>query len=195
MAALGSPKEEREQKAVDLVQRIQAGDVDAEGELFREYHRGVLIILQQRTRDSALAEDLAQDTILTVLKRLRDVGIDDPRYLNRFIQQTAKYLHISWLRKSVNQTEYRESVDEDVSDEWSPENEIEREELRSLIRELLEQVTVERDREILIRYYVRDQEKAAICDALGLTSDHFDKVINRARTRFGQRVHRNLTDD
>lgn len=178
--------------AAALVGRIRNGDSHAEGELFRRYYRGVVFILRQRTRDHALAEDLAQDTLLTVLNRLRGEGIQQPEMLNRFIQRTAKFIYIGWMRKRDNQTEYREYVDDALTDELSLEGQIEREETRLLIRELIESIKVPRDREILFRYYVRDQEKAAICDALELSDQHFDTVINRARNRFRQLAARRL---
>ena len=51
-------------------------------------------------------------------------------------------------------------------------------------REMLSEIRIERDREILTRYYVADQDKKTICDALQLQPDQFDKLISRARKRF-----------
>jgi RNA polymerase sigma-70 factor (ECF subfamily) len=43
---------------------------------------------------------------------------------------------------------------------------------------------VERDRELLIRFYVYDQDKQEICRELGLNSLHFNRVLFRAKNRF-----------
>ena len=43
---------------------------------------------------------------------------------------------------------------------------------------------VKRDREILTRFYVEDQDKDEICTALNLDSLHFNRVLFRARKRF-----------
>jgi DNA-directed RNA polymerase specialized sigma24 family protein len=43
---------------------------------------------------------------------------------------------------------------------------------------------VERDRELLIRFYVHDQDKQKICRELGLKSLHFNRVLFRAKNRF-----------
>ena len=40
-----------------------------------------------------------------------------------------------------------------------------------------------RDRDVLDRFYLRDQDKARICKELGLTPANFDRVISRARIR------------
>jgi len=39
----------------------------------------------------------------------------------------------------------------------------------------------ERDRDILQRHYLGDEDKGLICEALELTSAHFDRVLCRAR--------------
>ena len=40
-----------------------------------------------------------------------------------------------------------------------------------------------RDREILVRLYLQEEEKDTICRDLGLEAEHFDKVLHRARGR------------
>lgn len=178
--------------SVDLAERIVSGDRDAETELFQRYYRRVRFVLARRSQDFALAEDLAQETLLTVLNRLREGTIDEPEYLNRFIQQTAKYVYIAWTRKRSNQTEFRESVD-DSPDESAVDSAYEREETRRIVREMINSITVPRDKDLLYRYYVHDQDKAVICDELSLSTEHFDRVISRARSRFREMARARLS--
>ena len=49
---------------------------------------------------------------------------------------------------------------------------------------LLNELNVERDRELLTRYFVYDQEKDLICRELNLDSLHFNRVLFRAKGRF-----------
>lgn len=169
-----------------LVSEIGTGNPRAEEIFYRRYHKGLVIMLEARTRDRSRAEDLAQDALLTVLTRLRGKGIDHPERLNSFVHQTAKYQFIGWLRKSVNKTELMPSVDDHAEEKVSVEDEIDKDNLRSNVRQLIGELKVVRDREILYRFYVRDQAKLVICEALDLTPAHFDRVINRARNRFKQ---------
>jgi RNA polymerase sigma-70 factor (ECF subfamily) len=42
----------------------------------------------------------------------------------------------------------------------------------------------ERDRTVLSRFYIADDDKDRICEELGLSSLHFNQVLFRARERF-----------
>ncbi|MDA0977384.1 MAG: sigma-70 family RNA polymerase sigma factor [Proteobacteria bacterium] len=133
----------------NLVRRIRAGDRDAERELVDTYYRGILMILRQRTRDMARAEDLAQETIMTVLTRLRTEGIDHPQYLRRYIQQTAKFLFIGWTRKAANSLDHVEYADDLSTDMPGLDETIAISRTRTAVRRLIKELRTERDREIL----------------------------------------------
>jgi hypothetical protein len=47
-----------------------------------------------------------------------------------------------------------------------------------------------RDREILIRFYLDEEDKDSICSSLRLSEAHFTRVIFRARNRFRELLER-----
>ena len=49
---------------------------------------------------------------------------------------------------------------------------------------MLAELKNERDRDILSRYYIADQDKDAICRDLQLSDLHFNRVLFRARQRY-----------
>lgn len=174
--------------SADLVRRINAGDRSAETEMVQRYSRGLLYVLRRRTSDTSLAEDLAQDTFRIALERLRKESIDKPESLAGFLYSTARNLLIAhqrkeWRRATVPDTE---AVDRIPDESRNPYQEVSREQVSRMVRQLLDELTVPRDREILLRVYVRDEDKEEICRALGLDSLHFNRVLHRARQRFGQ---------
>ena len=59
-----------------------------------------------------------------------------------------------------------------------------REQTQAAVHKLLRSMPMRRDREILTRFYVEDQDKDEICEALGLDSLHFNRVLFRAKKRF-----------
>ena len=49
---------------------------------------------------------------------------------------------------------------------------------------MLDEMPGERDRELLMRFYLNDEAKEQICQELKLSREHFNRVIFRARGRF-----------
>lgn len=183
-SSIGAAFRPSDVKPEELVQNIKKGDPRAEELFYRRYFSGLVLMLERRTRDRGRAEDLAQDTMVTVLERLRGSGIDHPERLNSFVHQTAKYQFIGWLRKAANKTELIPDYDDRTDDVDTADEGLDKERARAQVRKVISEMNVARDRELLYRFYVRDQSKPVICEALDLTPTHFDRVINRARNRF-----------
>ena len=121
---------------------------------------------------------------MIVINKLRSDGLENPQFLTAYVQQTAKYRHIGWLRGSAAKVELKDGFDDEPSNEATPSAEHELAETQRVVSLLIEKMPVERDREILFRFYVLAQTKPLICDALDLSKEHFDRVIDRARKRF-----------
>jgi RNA polymerase sigma-70 factor, ECF subfamily len=52
-----------------------------------------------------------------------------------------------------------------------------------VVRRLLAELPVERDREILRRHYLSEESKDSVCHALGIDDAHFRRVLHRAKQR------------
>ena len=170
----------------ELVRQITAGDRDAEQTLVRRYSRGLMFMLKRRTRDTQLAEDLHQDTFRIVIERLRSKGLDNPKKLSAFIHRTAINLHIGEIRRdNRRKTDIdMESIDRYPDDRAGQLDDLLRSEAAGAVRSLINDLKKPRDRELIRRFYIFEQEKEVICQSLGLTARHFDRVISRARARF-----------
>jgi RNA polymerase sigma-70 factor, ECF subfamily len=172
--------------ATDLVRRIQAGDATAETELFERYSRGLLYMLRRTAGDPSLAEDLHQESFRIVLERLRERGLEDPERLAGFLHRTAKNLFLAGYRKGVRrktdgESEGMEAVPDPAADAL---HEAVRQEEAALVRRLIGELETDRDRQILYRFYIAEEDKERICAALELSSLHFNRVLFRARQRF-----------
>jgi RNA polymerase sigma-70 factor (ECF subfamily) len=151
-------------QARELVNRIEAGDGFAESELVEQFARSVKLILVKRTGSDQLANDLCQDTFVVTLKKLRAGGLKKPRSLWAFIRQTAVNISIDHYRKEKRYIHQDDGI-------------------ISVLEAALEQLPVSRDRDILRRFYLADEDKAKICSDLELSRTHFDRVLYRARQR------------
>ena len=159
----------------------------ADGPDVAELRRGVLFLLRRQVQDPALAEDLCGEAFRIVLERLQREPLEDPDKLPAFLAQTARNLAIAEWRKRGRQntvTGEEEAIAAQADDRSDAAAELLDRQRSEAVRRVLEEMGTARDRELLTRYYLRDEGKAEICRSLGLTENHFHRVIFRARERF-----------
>jgi RNA polymerase sigma-70 factor (ECF subfamily) len=169
----------------DLVRRIQTGDAGAEAALVRRYARGIAIIVARASSDRGAVDDLCQETFRVALERVRRGEVRDPDRLSGFICSLARNLVIEHFRR-VKRRERLEAAwpTRSASAAPTPVDELERRELAALVRQVIDELPSERDRQILMRYYIGEEDRDHICAALGMTRIHFNRVLFRARERF-----------
>jgi RNA polymerase sigma factor (sigma-70 family) len=185
---------------VDEIERIVTaaltGDRQAESRMLIALRPGVLAVLRfgafHRWVD---AEDLTQETLQIVVERVRARTIDDPRKVFAFAAATARNLALNAARKVLRQ---QTVVDSELVDELAQNMEMEQSDLseqddRQLaeaVAALLEELPTERDRQLLMRFYLDGTDKQQLCRELGLSPKHFDRVLMRARTRLRTIIER-----
>jgi RNA polymerase sigma-70 factor (ECF subfamily) len=186
VVAEGSEAEQEVQIAADLVARIRGGARDAEDALIRRYGPGLLYLLKRRTRDPELALDLRQDTFRIAIEKLRNASLEEPERLAAYLRGVALNLWLGQRRKDTRRATTADSeAVELVADEGAgPFDNVSREQVRRAVGVLLSELGTARDREILTRLYLDDEDKEAICAALGVDSTHFNRVLFRAKQRF-----------
>lgn len=169
----------------DIAKGVVRGDDSRfEAELYRRFYGRVLAILKARTRgDFAAAEDLAQDTLMTVVLRLREGTINHLDRLAAFVHQTARFKHIVWDRKRSSRRELTIISDDTIEGHRDILLDIEEAEVTARLLALISELSVARDREVLTQYYLLARDKPTICEELELAPDRFDGVIHRARNR------------
>ena len=187
-----SPAEDA-QVSASLVARIAQGDADAEAELWRRYSRGLLFLLKRRTGDLELAEDIRQETFRVALEKLRSAEIQDPTKVVAYLRGIAINLVTGDWRKAHRRRTSPDSVavEQAADDQPGPLAGVEQAELQGIVRQLLEELPRDRDRQILLRFYLKEEDKDRICTDLGISDPvHFNRVLFRAKNRFKQLVLR-----
>jgi RNA polymerase sigma-70 factor (ECF subfamily) len=175
-----------ELSAAELVQCISSGDQDGEAELVRRYKDGVSIIIERTVGRELASEDISQETFRIVLEKLRHGDVREPERLSGFVSGVARNQaveHARRVRKTAGQ-EDAGAAEQMASAEPDPLARVLDEERAETVRRTLNELKVDRDREILVRYYLLEQDKAQIADDLNLTSKQFNGVIFRALKRF-----------
>jgi RNA polymerase sigma factor (sigma-70 family) len=184
----------------DEIERIVAaaltGDKRAESRMLVVLRPGVLAVLRYGAFHRWVdAEDLTQETLHIVVERVRAGTIDDPRKVFSFAASTARNLALNAARKALRQ---QTVVDSELVDELAQNLEMEQSDLsdsddRQLaeaVVAVLEELPTERDRLVLMRFYLDGVDKQVLCRELGLSPKHFDRVLMRARTRLRTIIER-----
>jgi RNA polymerase sigma-70 factor (ECF subfamily) len=173
----------------DLATRVTAGDAQAETELVQRYARGLRFFLRRHAHSAAIVDDLFQETFTRVIERLRRAELEQPERLAGFIHGTARNLVRSGFREmarrgSVVVVDGLDGCGALRDRHQGPLARLMRDEQVLLVRELIRALPQARDRQILARFYLADEDKLHICADLGISALHFNRVLFRARQRF-----------
>jgi len=169
-----------------------AGGTRLQDELYVRYRRPLLQIFLHRRIARDAAEDLLQRTFLQVIKKIRADGLEDPTNLGGYLYRTACKLAIAYWRGELSR-EYdrdQESLSNLRDEALSVEERLDHEKLAKCVRTLMGQLPQQRDREVLERFYLREEPRTAIRESLQLTELQFNQVLWRARQRFGDILRR-----
>ncbi len=183
-------------RASALAMRIARGDDVAESEMVRLYEPGMRRILRTRTDRPSDIDDLVNQVWLLALPKLRNGELRDPRalpaYLNTFTRRVARnYLRLSARKTGTSDTDF---VEQQASPSEGPYVRLKWTQAVEIASTLLDKLSVERDREILKRFFVHGEERERICREFGLDAVQFNKVLHRARKRFKDLAHSSISD-
>jgi RNA polymerase sigma-70 factor, ECF subfamily len=177
----------------ELVQRIQRGDPEAEAEFVRRYRRGVMVIVAKAGRGRVPVEDLCQDVLVTAIEKVRARAVRDPERLSGFVAGLARMVVMDYVRKVQSRGAIEARMPPaPIGHAPAAVNELLQQEQAAMVRAVLGELESDRDREILFRFYLAEDDKERICRDLGLTAVHFNRVLFRARERFRE-LYRKLT--
>jgi RNA polymerase sigma-70 factor (ECF subfamily) len=165
-----------------MVRRIIDGDRTAEAEFVARYARGVRMIVSRASSDRSAVDDLCQETFKTALEKVRRGDVRDPERLSGFICGLARNLVVDYFRRAARTSVGIVPDRPDPSPD--PLDQLLARERAASARAVLAELGSERDRQILLRFYVAGDSKEDICADFGLSSLHFNRVLFRARERY-----------
>lgn len=146
---------------------------------------GLMAVLERRIGDRQLALDLLQDAVVTTLTKLEGGADLSSEVVAGFVFRTA----MNHLRNRRRHERVLAPVDVDAAlaehaaEAATAVDEIQAASNRDLVRRVLRELPNERDRQVLVRFYLDEHDKDEICADLGITSVHFNAVVSRARER------------
>jgi len=161
-------------------------------ELYVRYRRPLMQVFLHRRIGRDAAEDLLQRTFLQIVKKIRADGLEDPANLGGYLYRTACHLATAYWRGELSREYNRDGqLLSNLKDEaLSLEERVDHEKLAECVRTLMDHLPKQRDREVLERFYLREEPRTSIRQSLQLSELQFNQVLWRARQRFGDILRR-----
>jgi RNA polymerase sigma-70 factor, ECF subfamily len=170
-----------------LVERIRKGEQPAMEELYRIFATGVRFYLCRQLGPQDL-EDRVHDAFVTITQSIQRGDLREPERLMGYIrtvvrrQVAAQIETVVQSRRNCTPVEIGFTL---VDRNPDPEHiAIEHQKTQVAMR-LLKSIP-DRDREVLVRFYLEEQRPKQICRDLDLTETQFRLIKSRAKARFGK---------
>jgi RNA polymerase sigma-70 factor, ECF subfamily len=170
----------------DIVDRIRRDEPSGMEELYKVFRKGVRFFLLRQfgVRD---LDDKVHDIFVIVLTAIKRGDLREPERLMGFVRTVIRRqaaAHIEQIKQERRQQADLDDVIPFVQDEQKdPEHEaIDKEKTEIAARVLRSLCT--RDREVLIRFYVKGHRPETIWAEMGLTPTQFRLIKSRAKGRY-----------
>jgi len=152
-------------------------------ELLRTQYGGLLSLVRRKIKDRELAADLINEAIAITLEHARLGRLTQQGGIGGYVFQVAMNLLRNYRRNADNRNDLRSSVEVlEIHVTYEPD-EIEAAQIRKKTQRLIESLASARDREVVKRFYLDEEDKQTICESMGLTPLQFTQVMSRARQR------------
>jgi RNA polymerase sigma factor (sigma-70 family) len=169
-----------------LVERIRNGEIDAMEELYRVFSKGVRFFLCRQLGPQDL-DDKIHELFLTVTQAIQNGDLRYPERLMGYVRTVVRRQVAAHIEVAVHSR--RHQIDLDLGDGLSdqrpnPERSLIDRQNSELAHRILNSLN-ERDREVLVRFYLEEQPPEQICREMNLTENQFRLIKSRAKARFG----------
>ena len=161
---------------------------DIESLIAKEYV-GLRLLIARRTGDVNVAADLLNDAVCTTWEKWQAGQIERPEQIAGYIFKVAMNMLRNRRRTKAERPELRANAKAlDSLEQDAPGAEGIEESLAAQVRKLLQSMDLQRDRLVLVRFYLNEEDKETICRDMELTPVQFARVLHRAHGRLRKRL-------
>jgi len=171
----------------DLVERIRNGDQAAMEELYRIFSKGIRFYLCRQLGPQDL-DDKVHDIFMIITQSIQRGELREPERLMGYVRTIVRRQVAAHIDGVVQARRTQTDIDNGpaLSDQHpSPEKSLIEQQNIELAKRILNSLH-KRDREVLIRFYLREQTAEQICREMKLTETQFRLIKSRAKARFGE---------
>lgn len=167
--------------------KVELDETDI-GRLIEQQYPALRRIIFRQTGNLQDASDLLNDAICVTYQKWREGKLARPDQVGGYVYQVAMNLLRNRRRAVIDRADRRAGPE---VLELLPSNQLSQDEMfenrmAALVREMIAGMDSHRDRVVLVRFYLDEEDRDAICHELGLTPVQFIKILHRARSRLRQ---------
>ena len=163
---------------------LQNRDPDTENHLIASFSKAIQVKLQTRLRWPELVQDARQETFLRVLTYFRSgKTLENPASLPGFIHKVCHNVALELLRSHTRQDQMAENAPEPLDASAGPEDQAVTAERKRIVRRLLTELPA-KDRELLRRVLLDEEDKDAVSREFGVDRNYLRVLLHRARLKF-----------
>ena len=159
-------------------------NTDAEDFLISHFARPVQLKLRSRLSSPELVQDASQEAFLRILNYFRSgKTLDNPASLPGFIHSVCHNISLEFLRAHTRHDQMADDFRAPVDPRLNPEGEMVTAERREFVARVLAELP-ERDRLILRRIYLEEEDKDEVCREFNIDRGYLRVLVHRACIRF-----------
>lgn len=179
----------RSASMTELLQRVaEGGDAEAYRKLFQSYAPRVKSYMMRQGADSGTAEELAQETLLTVWRKAA-LYSGEKGSATTWIFTIARNLRIDRLRREVPWQELPDGHDEEPSADTPPDEQLSDKERSARVQAALAELPPDQH-EVVVLSYIEGLSHSEIAEKLGVP---LGTVKSRMRLAY-QKVRESVED-
>jgi len=155
-------------------------------ELYRIFSRGIRFLLYRQFGPQDL-DDKVHDVFLVIAQSIQRGDVRDPDRLMGYIRTVVRRQISAHIQTAIDRRRNYAELDliAPLRDRRpNPEAWMLNQQRIEIARRMLNSIP-QRDREVLIRFYLREQPATQICHDMHLTQTQFRLIKSRAKARFG----------
>jgi RNA polymerase sigma-70 factor (ECF subfamily) len=178
----------------ELVSKVKAGEDEGMEQLYKLFSRGIRYYLCRQLGPQEL-EDKVHDTFLIVVNAIRRGDLREPERLMGFVRTVVRRQVAAYIETAVHTRREQADLETGITvadKKQNPEQEAILRQKTALMKNVLESLN-QRDRDILVRFYLMEQSQEQICREMSLTETQFRLLKSRAKAKFGEIGKKKLT--
>jgi RNA polymerase sigma-70 factor (ECF subfamily) len=179
-----------------LVDQIKAGEDAGMEQLYKLFSRGIRYYLCRQLGPQEL-EDKVHDTFLIVVNAIKRGDLREPERLMGFVRTVVRRQVAGYIENAIHRRRDQTDLETGIAvvdRKQNPEQEAIVRQKSELMKSALRSLS-DRDRDILVRFYLKEQPQEQICREMSLTETQFRLLKSRAKAKFGEIGRKKLANN